>query len=821
MVDSLSLLGRWLFRARLPLCLAIAFFTLSVSDLPSMAADPSPESATEPLARLLDQQPFDRVTLNAANGNEVIDTLLLDLPNRSVPNPLPADGSLELRRLSEPSVLYTVPWNSIARIELYEQLLLAEAIKLATAKSGQANSANGQDLSQSYEYLNFLHKNYPQLAGLRLATEQYLRRDALAVYAEKDYEATLTILLSLYDLNPKHRGLQKFVERVSDRLIARHLSARDFAAARSVLDMLPSAFPQLRLTNVSTWRGKFEAGAARQLTTARQAIKEERFSKARQALRRALAILPDAAGAVEMLEEIDRKAPQIIVGVDQLAVAQRSPLEWSTARVTQLTEPKILNLVGFGAEGGDYRCPWADLASDDTGLQLDFMLNDAALRQGISAEVLALELLKQADPTQPQYRADFAGLLRNVEIHQGNLVSIHWQRSHVRPEALLSIPLRNVTPSVNPPGIYQPSYQPSNQSSLDGESKPFVTYQLPKIEQQVQGPETIIETFYDNEERAFADLLSGEIDVLASVPPWQVARFQRAEGLVVSSYRLPTIHVLLPNYQRPIMARREFRRALCYGINRPQILNDLLLGGERRPGFRLLSAPLPAGITLTDPVGYAYNQGLQPRPYEPRLAAVLAAVARNSLAKLAAAREKLARQGKDTSEDASEEQDVAPEVQPLVLAHPPSSSATLVCQTIKLQLDAIGIPIKLKPRDPQGADADDDYDLRYAELALWEPIVDARRLLGPHGLAGNCSSSMSLALQDVDQAKNWKDARARLQEVHQLAFNDLQVIPLWQTVNFFAHRQALRGVGTSPVTLYQNIVDWQRASMGTVQGATR
>ncbi len=784
MSATFSVMPRWHSLARLSLCLAPVFLSLSMIDRSATSA----ESTTAP-ARLLDQQPFDRVTLNAAGGNEKIDVLLLDLPNRSLPDPMPANGSLELRRLSEPSVLYTVPWNTIARIELFEQLLLAKAVALV----------NAGDLSQTYEYLNFLHKNYPEQSGLKLATEQYLRKDGLAAYAKKNYEETLTILLSLYDLNPQHQGLPRFVERVTDRLISQHLSTRDFASARSVLEMLASGFPQLRLNNISTWRRKFEAGAARQLKFAKQAIDLGDFSKARLALRRALAILPAAAGAEEMLADIDRKSPQIVVGVNQLVVAGTYPLDWPTARVMQLTEPKILKLTGFGAEGGTYHCPWAKLTSDDTGRQLDLKLNDNALRQGISAEVLALELLRQADPAQPQFRVDFAGLLSNIEIGQGNLIRIHWKRSHVRPEALLPLALLNVTPSSYPPEIYR--------STLDSASKQFVTYQLPKGEQPMGGPETIIEKFFDDEELAFTSLLSGEVDALANVPPWQLARMQQADRIVVSPFRLPTIHVLLPNYANPLMGRREFRRALCYAINRPQILHDILLGGDRRPGFRVLSAPLPAGFTLTDPVGYAYNQGLQPRPYEPRLAAVLAAVARNSLAKLAAAREKTAEQG----ETASKEHATAPPVKPLVLAHPPSPVATIVCQTIKLQLDAIGIPIKLKPLSLQAAGSDEEYDLRYAELALWEPIVDARRLLGPHGLAGNCSSSMSLALQDVDQAKNWKQARARLQEVHQIAFNDLQVIPLWQNVNFFARRKSLRGVGTTPVTLYQNVSDWKRA----------
>ena len=781
----------WRSRSRhIALCVAIAFATALAH-------------AQEAPTRLLDRRPFDRVTLNAANGNEAIDTLLLELPNRQIPNPFPDGGSLQLRRLSEPSVLYSVPWTSIARIELFEQLLLGEAVTLA----------NKRKLAESYEYLQFLHKNYPSLAGLDVATAKYLRQDALAAYEQKNYEETLTILLSLYDLDPRSRGLKRFVETVTDRLISQHLAARDFATARSALDLLSEGFPNLGLTNITTWRDKFEKGAARQLNQAQTALEAERYQDARQALRRALAILPSASGAEEMLNEIDRRSPQIVVAVDQLVTEPASSLDWSTTRVSQLTDPKLLNLTGFGAEGGNYACSWASLATDDSGTQLELKLNEAALREGMTAEVVALELLRQADPVDPRYRADFAGLLDNVEIRQGNFIQLHWQRSHVRPESLIPLALRSLIPLDQTPGSYVPS--------LDKENEERVTYQSVREPDQGNGPEIIVEQFYDNEEVAFADLLSGEVDVIARVPPWQVARLQQTNGVAVAPYRLPTVHVLLPNYKKPLMGRREFRRAVCYGIDRGQILDNILLGGERRPGFRVLSAPLPAGITLTDPVGYAYNQRLQPRPYEPRLAAVLATVARNSLAKLAAMKAQAsATQSDDTaaasdSADAPEDTKAAKKMaDPLVLAHPPNPTATTVCQTIALQLGAIGIPVKLVPLSPQGTDTEADYDLRYAELAIWEPIVDARKLLGPQGLAGRCSSPMSLALRDVDQARNWKEVRSRLQEVHQIAFNDLPVIPLWQTVDFFAYRQTMAGIGETPVTLYQNVGDWRRMLRG-------
>src|SRR5687768_124644 len=59
-----------------------------------------PAEPTELALPLLERDPFDRITLNAENDNAVIETVLLDLPERRVPDPFPDDGSIKLRRLS-------------------------------------------------------------------------------------------------------------------------------------------------------------------------------------------------------------------------------------------------------------------------------------------------------------------------------------------------------------------------------------------------------------------------------------------------------------------------------------------------------------------------------------------------------------------------------------------------------------------------------------------------------------------------------------------------------------------------------------------------
>jgi ABC-type transport system substrate-binding protein len=318
----------------------------------------------------------------------------------------------------------------------------------------------------------------------------------------------------------------------------------------------------------------------------------------------------------------------------------------------------------------------------------------------------------------------------------------------------------------------------------------------------------VVERNMTDDEAAVNSLLAGEIDVLDRVPPWHIERLRKVEAVRVQSYRLPTVHVLIPNLQRPLLAKREFRRALCFGIDRKWIVERVLLAGTALPGFDVLSGPFPTGTSLSDPVRYAYNDQIAPRPFEPRLAAILATVAWASV------------QNPGSNEDEEEEKGDAPlpDLPELVLAHPNDPIARIACQSIQAQLVRAGIRLQLLEFS-----ADDllagrvECDLRYAELAIWEPVVDARRIMGAGGLAGDLRSPyVDAALRRLDEATNWNDVRARLAELHEIAHHELPVIPLWQTVNFFAHRESLVGVGDAPVSLYQNIDEWTTATGGDV-----
>jgi peptide/nickel transport system substrate-binding protein len=770
-----------------------------------------PQDEQEP-PRLIDREPFDRVTLDAANENQVIETLLLDLPDRTIPNPLPRSGRLQLYRVNQPSVEYEVVWSSIASIELYEQMVLAEAARLSAA----------EDFSSAFEYYAYLQKNYSQLPGLAAAMGRYLYQDALFSFQGENYDLSLITLAALLDHDPAYANLAAAVETVADKQIRQFLAKKEYAAARESLQLLQSTFSQLPLKNVPLWHERFRAAAGKQVDAARTAIQEKQYSQARTLLQLAREILPSIEGAASLQNQLQQLHPEIVVGVARHAPTGRSTrlAGWAEIRTSRLVDPLLVELIGFGTEGGIYQSRLAKLERDNSGLELSLQISSQAVDNGITPGQTVREMLALADPNHANYQSDFADLLHSVTTTGGQRVLLQLNRAHVRPEPLLHIGLRSFPhysasnesnnasrASIRQAAIFTSTAIDQSQDELEPSSLRF--QRQGPTPPGTKGPHSIVEQRYANDDLAVEALRRGRIDLLDRVPPWHLDTLRNDKQIIVGQYRLPTVHVLRINRSNPLLNRHEFRRALCYGIDRKRLVRELLLGDQDLPGFQAMTGPLPVGTSHNDPIGYGYLHALQLRPYEPRLAALLASLARTTTKRQPSASASTADQAPEQEKPA--DQDPVP----LVLGYSADPIALVACQAIKAQLSPLDIPVELKeivaevPFDPSDDSEPAKYDLIYTELAIWEPVVDARRLLGPNGIAGHCTDSMSLALDELGHADHWKEAREKLHIVHRIAYHDLPVIPLWQTYNYYAHHFSLHGMGDSPITCYQNAIDWR------------
>ena len=87
-------------------------------------------------------------------------------------------------------------------------------------------------------------------------------------------------------------------------------------------------------------------------------------------------------------------------------------------------------------------------------------------------------------------------------------------------------------------------------------------------------------------------------------------------------------------------------------------------------------------------------------------------------------------------------------------------------------------------------------------------VASARRVLGSDGVAGGASAYMRLALDDLDAARSWEEARTRLYRIHQIAADELPVIPLWQLAEHFAYAPSATSLTAPRASLFQDVETW-------------
>ncbi len=384
------------------------------------------------------------------------------------------------------------------------------------------------------------------------------------------------------------------------------------------------------------------------------------------------------------MAHIEHEFPYVTVGVAETSPRQPTHRfdDWASLRSSALTQPLLVKETGFGAEGGIYQSRFGTWTLDESGRELTFKLDATATNAAtgfLTSDAVARYLLSLSTPGNPSFRGDIASLLQCVSI-SGNSVALHLKRVHVRPESLFQVPPPTATTHANG--------DPS--SSGDFTIADYTPNQVVFAATQSFASESgklraIVEETLPSDEAAFTALRNGDVDVLDRVPPWQLERLRSLSDIRVGTYKLPTVHVLIPNLKRPLLAKREFRRALCYGIDRKWIVNRVLSGGATMPGFEPISGPFPTGTSLGDPIRYAYNSQIDPRPFEPRLASILSTIAWAGVQKPPDKNTDV-KAGASGTKNKTKSTPVLTDIPELTLAYPSDPVARLACQSIQAQL---------------------------------------------------------------------------------------------------------------------------------------
>ena len=119
-----------------------------------------------------------------------------------------------------------------------------------------------------------------------------------------------------------------------------------------------------------------------------------------------------------------------------------------------------------------------------------------------------------------------------------------------------------------------------------------------------------------------AEMLSGGIDMIVEVPPTSLAKFSSI-NFAVAEQAGPHVWFLILNAKEGPFANKLVRQAANYAINKKAIVEDVLEG----------TAAIAAGPT-PPAFAWAYNDALEPYPYDPAKAKALLKEAGVSNAKL-------------------------------------------------------------------------------------------------------------------------------------------------------------------------------------------
>ena len=732
---------------------------------------------------LYEQEPFDRIQLN---DNRVLKVRPLDLPDPRVPPDLKKGGPLEVYRHDNPRELLSVDRHAIVKIDLFENMVLREA-NLLTGK-GQFDEA--------YWHYYYLTQKHPNTENLEARLVGFLVRNAGHSFQSKNYPEALALLLEAQSLNPQREGLAKRIGIVLNKLIEQHFNKKEYWQARELLENnhLNSSDPD-QVAVYQRWQTQLQDEARQRIERTQTAVQGKDFKLARTLLQQAKDIWPTVAGADALSTRIRREYPVVVVGVAQpLAQPVQAGLEnWSGRRAARLLRRRLVEFSGAGAEGGEYFCPWGTLTPNESGTGLELQLRQSTTSpeetHPITSLDLASQLLDMAKPSHKTFNSSWASLLQQVQVKSVLELEIQIQRAFVRPEAFLAVEISHDTSLSESESQGPFVLRSQNESETVYRTDPSFALSSP-----VQ-PREIIELWLQDTGQLANDLQHGVVDAVDRLNPLDKVQLEGEPDIVVGRYDLPTIHVLIPNSRRnPFLANRFFRRAIAYAIQRDAILKQLVLGGADLEGCRLISGPFPAGFTSDDPLGYAYNPRIEPRPFLPFMALTLFRVGI-----------------KQTIGQANELGQTPPVLEPLILAYPDTAIARLACEAISKQLGAAQVPCTLQPLPPGVTTPSGDYDLLYQEWFITEPVVDASRLFGAQTLLSDVSPYLSQMTRRLASANNWGEARETLYRIHQIVYDETAIVPLWQIAEYFAYHQRLHGLddGNRPVHLYQNIENWQ------------
>ena len=728
---------------------------------------------------VLDEAPFDIITLKKEEQSRSVKVNPIDFPGRKLPESPKETDKFRVTFPLFPDRVYEISWREIEKVLLFEDLILQRANVLLEQKK----------FSEAFEHLDFLTKNYPLTQGISKLRRDFLFVSAIEMASQRRLPHALGVLEEFQRNFPNDREKDKIrnaISNVSGKLVKSFFDANDFGTARAMILRLEKDYSKDPLPVVIEYRGKFLEMANVHREEAIRHRDEGDFAKARQAALRMLAIEPDIEGGKKLLNDLILAYPMIRIGVFQISDTPDTAAlaDWPSSRLGQLVSNPLFEFRNTGPEGGQYRFRYGSFQHSDDRSELDLMIQNPGKDSIPDSLTLSQAFLDRATVGHSKYSPSWASIVDSVSVFGPERLKLKLRRPHVLPQAFLQWELSSKKKEPMSKSLYRlKSSEPGLRRFEWADANPPLDYQ----------PKEIQEILYSDPEKAISDLRRGEIEIIDQLFPADATKLRTATNVIVDQYALPMVHMLIPRSQNAYMDDREFRRALLYAINREAILNGEILGTAESAVSRVISGPFPFGATDADPIAYAYNKSVENYPYDRQLATVLLMLTKGKL-----------------KIQAEKRQETLPPIPTIKLGVPDFEAARVAGEAIVQAWKLIDVPAELvvlskipAPNEPT------DVDFIYVSAAVWEPATDAERLFGVGGAAQSNNQFVVNAVGQLSMARNWREVRQRCNDLHSVVAAHLPIIPLWQIGETFAYRREVSGIAKKPTGLYQDVQKWR------------
>ncbi len=480
-------------------------------------------------------------------------------------------SEITVRLLIKPEVQFRLQWKHIKKIQLFEELLLAEVEQRVLQ----------QRYEEAFSYYQLLLSKYRKYPGVAASYENYLQKVIELALAQKQYDQALARVFVWHEFNAASVKAAELGTAVLEEYLGtlgNPPTAEQTAQSARWLTELFKRFPQVKSQVLASLRQKQQQEAKTLLDSARTAAQANRADDAEKLLQQVEILWPEIPGLDEVRQLISREAPKLAVGLlHGLApgwLPQAGGIEWRALRDMRLMSRAPVELVAWSKGLPTYKTGWLGQfeAVESQKLFLPFAAN-------VSTELLkqrqamhGLESLHQLWPQPLAFaaRGDKAGIVLPAAL---NAAAIEGYCS-----------LARVPPT--PPGriAWAVSLQPVVATGPLWTANSSSVFAVAAGKEPAKSVQLELQPIADFE-TARKKLEDGSLAVMDRVAPWHVPALRNNRDLAIEPYAvrrstcscsIPTVRPCSPIPRAPrslprliaLGCRRNSRAGQCPGYHR-------------------------------------------------------------------------------------------------------------------------------------------------------------------------------------------------------------------------------------------------------------